>query len=58
MGKGCKVKVNTGQGVASAVVQQRLRTLLELAVAIGRRQGLLGKSLGAKGERDGNKDAP
>lgn len=58
MDKGCEVKVNTGQDVASAVVQQRLRTLLELAVAIGRRQGLLGNRLGMKGQSDGNKDTP
>lgn len=37
-----RAQANTGQRVSSPVVQQRLHTLLELAIAIGRREGLLG----------------
>ena len=37
-----RVRVGTGQSASTTVVRQRLRTLLELAIAIGQRQGLLG----------------
>jgi len=44
------VKMNAGEKVMSAVVQQRLRNLLDLAVAVGRREGLLGSGSGAEAD--------
>ena len=49
MGDRCRVKIDT-QREGAAAVRQRLRTLLELAIAIGRRQGLLGDQSATKRE--------
>ncbi|NWF78144.1 MAG: hypothetical protein HXY36_06105 [Chloroflexi bacterium] len=53
------VRASSGDETA---VKERLRTLLQLAIAIGRREGLLGKGtavkdpeVSTKGGNDGNK---
>ena len=48
------VEVKTLQDDGAGAVRDRLRVLLEVAVAIGRREGLLGNRKGAAG--NGKKD--
>jgi len=47
-----------GERVNEREVKRRLRTLLDLAIQIGRREGLLGRETAAKEEPDGIKEAP
>jgi hypothetical protein len=49
--------VRSTERVQDKEVQRRLRTLLELAIQIGRREGLLGREI-AKEKPNDSKDTP
>lgn len=49
--------VKNAQRVSEKEVRRRLRTLLELAIQIGRQEGLLGREI-AEEETNDSKDTP